>query len=82
MASENGKISWLWRGIVLAGLTVVGGLMAWNFSEVAAIPKEYPTKVEVNDDNAKQDSRIEQLSRDIQEGFRETQRIILDLHKE
>jgi hypothetical protein len=81
MPNGNGKTAWLWRGIVIGFITLIGGLMAWNFNEVAAIPKEYPTKVEVNKDNDKQDSRIEQLSRDIREGFRETQRIILDLHK-
>jgi hypothetical protein len=81
MPNGNGKTAWLWRGIVIGFITLIGGLMAWNFNEVAAIPKEYPTKVEVDKDNDKQDSRIEQLSRDIREGFRETQRIILDLHK-
>lgn len=81
MSNENGKTGWLWRGIVLAAIALIGGLMAWNFSEVAAIPKAYPTKVEVNKDNDKQDSRIEQLSRDIHTGFRETQKMILDLHK-
>jgi hypothetical protein len=81
MPNGNGKTGWLWRGIVIVVLGLIGGLMTWNFTEVAAIPKEYPTKVEVDKDNDKQDSRIEQLSRDIREGFRETQRIILDLHK-
>jgi cytoskeletal protein RodZ len=72
---------WLWRGIVLAFITLIGGLLAWNFSEVAAIPKEYPTKVEVNQDNEKQDSRIDKMQEAIVEGFKETQKIILDLHK-
>jgi TM2 domain-containing membrane protein YozV len=81
MSNGNGKTAWLWRGIIVGVITLIMGLMTWNFTEVAAIPKAYPTKVEVDKDNAKQDTRIERLSRDIQEGFRETQRIILDLHK-
>lgn len=81
MPNGNGKTGWIWRGVIIGVITLIGGLMAWNFNEVAAIPKEYPTKVEVNDDNAKQDTRIERLSQDIKEGFRETQRMILDLHK-
>jgi hypothetical protein len=81
MPNGNGKTGWLWRGAIIGVITLIGGLMAWNFNEVAAIPKSYPTKIEVDKDNDKQDVRIERLSQDIKDGFRETQRIILDLHK-
>jgi len=88
----NNRPTWIWRICLTAFLGMVVSVVTWGFTEVAAIPKVYPTKAEIQRANDIQDRDIiryqEKNDRDhqiitqrIDEGFKETQRIILDLHK-
>ena len=78
--SQN-KPTWIWRSSLLVLIAILGFFGSWIFTEVSAAPKEYATKQEVRLKNDKQDERQTRLEKRIDDGFRETQRIILDLHK-
>jgi hypothetical protein len=77
---KQNKNTWIWRSICLALIGVLGFLGSWIFGEVSAMPKEYATKQEVRLENDRQDERQTRLEKRIDDGFKETQRIILDLH--
>ena len=78
---RQNKPTWIWRGLALGLLGILGFLGSWIFTEVSAAPKEYATKVEVREDQKRQDRDIDSLEKKIDDGFKETQRMILDLHK-
>ena len=79
---RQNRPTWIWRGSLLALIGILGFLGSWVFAEVSAAPKEYATKVEVARENDRQNVEIRAMERKIDDGFKETQRIILDLHKQ
>lgn len=78
---SNNKTTWIWRGTLLSLLAVLSFLSSWVFSEVSAIPKNYTTKQQQNRIDDRQDAERKSLGEKIDNGFRETQKMILDLHK-
>ena len=75
------KTVWVWRGSLLVLLAILSFLGSWVFQEVSAMPKTYPTKAEVQHENDRQDAEHRALETRINEGFEETQRLIIELHK-
>lgn len=78
---KQNKPTWIWRGTVLVLIGVLSFLGSWIFTEVSAAPKVYQTKEEQRAVDNRQDTEIRAIRSEVQEGFKETQRIILDLHK-
>lgn len=78
---KNNKPVWVWRTSLLALIGVLGFLGSWVFAEVSAAPKVYVSKEEQRIRDQRQDKDRGELERKIDEGFRETQRLILELHK-
>jgi hypothetical protein len=78
---KSNKASWLWRFLLLLLLGVLGFVAKWGFAEMTAIPKVYRPKAEQQVIDQRQDRQIEAMQHEISEGFKETQRMIIDLHK-
>ena len=78
---STNRPTWLWRGGLLGLLGVLSFLGSWVFAEVSAMPKTYATKEKVRQIEQDNDREHRQMLDKIDDGFRETQRIILDLHK-
>jgi len=78
---KKNKPTWVWRGSLTALICILGFLGSWLFTEVSAMPKEYVNKVDQHEIDGRQDRQHEALEKKIDEGFKETQRMILDLHK-
>lgn len=81
MEVRDNKPVWIWRLTLLVLIGFSGFMLKWAFAEINEVPKIYPTKVEQQAIDTRQDTEIRTLRHEITEGFRETQRIILDLHK-
>ena len=79
---RQNRPTWIWRGSLLALIGILGFLGSWVFTEVSAAPRNYATKTEVRRENDRQDIDIRAMEKRIDDGFKETQRIILDLHKQ
>lgn len=78
---KQNRPTWIWRGTLLLLITVLSFLSSWVFTEVSAIPKNYVIREEQNRVDDRQDAERTAISKRIDDGFKETQRIILDLHK-
>lgn len=78
---KQNKASWTWRLILLLFLGLLGFMGKWGFAEISNIPKVYRPKAEQQVIDNKQDRQMEIMQKEIHEGFKETQRMIIDLHK-
>jgi hypothetical protein len=85
---KQNKPTWLWRGALTILFAILSFLGAWLFTEVSAAPKVYQTKTAANTSEEKQgktderqDTEIREVRKEIQEGFRRTQEMIIDALK-
>lgn len=78
---ERKILNHAWRGTIGVLLGLLAFLGGWLFTEVSAMPKTYSTKKEVREIEVDNDKEHQAIRDSIDEGFKETQRIILDLHK-
>ena len=78
---SRNRPTWIWRGTLLVLIAILSFLSSWVFSEVSAIPKNYPTKDQQNRVDDRQDREHRTLEQKKDDGFRDTQKMILDLHK-
>jgi hypothetical protein len=78
---KQNKPTWIWRGSLMILFALLSFLGSWLFNEVSAMPKEYVNKVDQRSIDERQDRKQEALEKKIDQGFKDTQQLILDLHK-
>jgi hypothetical protein len=78
---KQNKPTWVWRGSLMILFALLSFLGSWLFNEVSAMPKEYVNKEDQRLIDKRQDQEQRDLEKKIDDGFKETQRLILDLHK-
>jgi len=78
---KTNMLTWVWRATLVSLIAILSFLSSWVFQEVSAIPKNYVTVESQSRVDDRQDIERREIRKRIDEGFKETQRMILDLHK-